>query len=152
MPTLTAEHLVTATDGVAHNEPFLMSVPDAERLATQSRFMRNPLEAAILRELHMRMRIATLLEPAAVPRDLVTMNSQVILRALSTGKQHVFTIVFPVCADPKRGRISVVSPLGSILLGARTGQTLTCLVCGTIATVVVEDIPHQPEAAGDYYG
>jgi regulator of nucleoside diphosphate kinase len=80
------------------------------------------------------------------------MNSRVVLRNVDTGQQHVFTVVFPSCANTRRGRISVLTPLGSMLLGARTGQTLTCPISGVIANVVVDAILHQPEAAGDYYG
>jgi regulator of nucleoside diphosphate kinase len=136
----------------SQSEAYLISVPDAERLALQSRFVRNPLEADILSEIEARIRCATLLEPSAVPRDLVTMNSRVVLRDVDTGRQYVLTVVFPSCANLRKRRISVLTPLGSILLGARTGQTLTCPILGVIATVVVEAIPHQPEAAGDYYG
>lgn len=133
-------------------EAFLISVPDAERLALQWRFVRSRLEAEILSDFDVRIRHATLLDPAAVPRDLVTMNSRVVLRDRDTGQLLIFTVVFPSCANAKRGRISVLTPLGSMLLGARIGQTLTCPISGAIATVVIAAIPHQPEAAGDYYG
>lgn len=133
-------------------ETLLISVPDAERLALQWRFVKSRLEAEILSEIEARIRQATLLDPAAVPRDLVTMNSRVVLRDVVTGQHLVFTVVFPSCANAKRGRISVVTPLGSMLLGTRIGQTLTCPISGVIATVVVDAILHQPEAAGDYYG
>jgi regulator of nucleoside diphosphate kinase len=153
MATMTADSLDTrAHDTSPETGTILISVPDAERLALQCRFVTTRLEAEILSEIEALIRRATLLEPAAVPRDLVTMNSRVVLRDLDTGRQHVFTVVFPSCAKRSRGRISVLTPLGSMLLGARTGQTLTCPVSGVIATVVVEAILHQPEAAGDYYG
>ncbi|MCL5743841.1 MAG: GreA/GreB family elongation factor [Acidobacteria bacterium] len=131
---------------------FLVTVPDAERLLLQSRFVKNQVEAGILDELESRIRQATLLDPSTAPPDLVTMNSTVALRDLDTGRQYSFTIVFPSCANWRKGRVSVLTPLGSILLGARTGQTLTCPILGLIATVMVEAILHQPEAAGDYYG
>ncbi len=151
MPTITPEHF-EVNEPVIQAEPFLISVPDAERLALQSRFVRNQFEAEILEEIGARIRRATLLEPSAVPRDLVTMNSRVVLRETDTGRQHVLTVVFPSCANPRKGRVSVLTRIGSILLGARAGQTLTCPMSGAIVTVVVDAILHQPEAAGDYYG
>jgi regulator of nucleoside diphosphate kinase len=132
--------------------PFLISVPDAERLLLQSRFVRNQLEAAILSDLEARIRTAKLLDPSAVPPDLVTMNSRIVLRDADSGCQTIFTLAFPSCATTRNGRVSILTPLGSILLGARTGQKLTCPISGAITTVVVEAILHQPEAAGDYYG
>ena len=79
------------------------------------------------------------------------MNSRVVLREVDTCRQHVFVLAFPSCANSRKGRISVLTPLGSILLAARVGQTLTCPISGILTTVVV-DSTAQPEAAGDYYG
>ena len=153
MSTINPDHFDTEVEGAASQiEPYLITIPDAERLALQSRFVRNQLEAEILSEIGARIRRATLLEPSAAPGDLVTMNSRVVLREVDTGRQHVLTVVFPSCANSRKGWVSVLTPIGSILLGARAGQTLTCPILGAIATVVVEAILHQPEAAGDYYG
>ncbi len=132
--------------------PFFISVPDAERLLLQTRFVRNQVEAAILSDLESRIRTAKLLDPSAVPPDLVTMNSQIVLRDVDSGCQTIFTLAFPSCANARKGMISILTLLGSILLGVRIGEVLTCLVSGAVRTVVVEAILHQPEAAGDYYG
>ncbi len=129
-----------------------ITVPDAERLLLQSRFVKCQLEAEILADIEALIMRATLVDPADAPPDLVTMNSTIALREVDTGNQHIFTLVFPSCANGSKSRISVLTPLGSILLGARTGQILTCPLSGTITTVRVESILHQPEATGDYYG
>src|SRR4051812_48865886 len=89
----------------ANSAQLLISVPDAERLMLQSRFVSNQFEAEILGDLQTRIRAAKLLEPFAVPPDLVTMNSQVVLRDMDTSCPHVLTIVFPACAKPRKGRI-----------------------------------------------
>ncbi len=136
----------------AQRGPHLMSLPDAERLGLQSRFVKSQVEAEILRDIEDRIRRATLLEPSAVPADLVTMNSQVALRDVDTGRRYILTLAFPACANAQKGQVSVLTPLGSILLGARAGQKLICPISGVMATVVVEAILRQPEAAGDYYG
>ena len=148
---------VRSLDGYADevsstSAPLLISVPDAERLMLQSRFVRNQFEAEILGDLETRIRAANLLDPFAVPPNLVTMNSQVILRDVDTGRQYILTVVLPTRANLRKGRISVLTPLGSTLLGARSGQTLSCPISGRIATVAVESILHQPEAAGNFYG
>jgi regulator of nucleoside diphosphate kinase len=130
----------------------LFTVPDAERLLIQSGFVRNQLEAELLSELEARVRQAILLDPADVPADLVTTNSQLLLRDVDTGRHMTVKLAFPACANQRKGKISVLTPLGSMLLGARLGQTLTCPVSGTLAAVIVESILYQPEAAGDYYG
>ena len=106
--------------------PLRITVPDAERLLLQSRFIRNQFEAEIQGDLEMRIRGARLLDPFAVPPDLVTMNSQVILRDVDTGRPYILTLAFPSCGNWRKGRISVFTPLGSTLLGAHAGQTLNC--------------------------
>jgi regulator of nucleoside diphosphate kinase len=131
---------------------FFFTVPDAERLLIQSGFVRNQIEAELLCELESRISQATLLDPADVPPDLVTMNSRLLLRDVETGHRISVTLVFPTCVNPRKGRISVLTPLGSMLLGARLGQTLTSAISGTLATVIIESILYQPEAADDYYG
>lgn len=153
MPTIAVGLLDNHADEIASQpSPFFISVPDAERLLLQSRFVRNQFEAAMLSDLEASIRTATLLDPSNVPPDLVTMNSQVVLRDVGSGCQTIFTLVFPSCANARKGKVSILSPLGSMLLGAQTGQILTCPISGVITTVVVEAILHQPEAAGDYYG
>ena len=118
----------------------------------QSRFVRNQFEAEIQGDLEARIRAARLLDPFAVPPDLVTMNSQIILQDVDTGRPYILTLAFPSCASWRKGRISVLTPLGSTLLGAHAGQTLNCPILGRIATVSVETVLHQPEASGNIYG
>jgi regulator of nucleoside diphosphate kinase len=130
----------------------LCTVPDAERLLIQSRFVRSQLEAELLSGLESRIRQATLLDPACVPPDLVTMNSRLLLRVLDTGHRMTVTLVFPSCANLRTGRISVLMPFGFMLLGARPGRPLTCPISGSPAGVIVDRILYQPEAAGNYYG
>jgi regulator of nucleoside diphosphate kinase len=141
-----------ADEPVAQGAPLVISVPDAERLGLLSRFVKNQLEAEILIDIEARIGRAALLEPDAGPPDLVTMNSRVVLRDVDTGRRFVISVVFPSCASSRKGRISVLTPLGSILLGARAGQTLVGPILGTIITSVVEVILHQPEATGNYFG
>lgn len=153
MPTIAPKgHDDDMDRGSPPTEPLILSIPDAERLLLQSRFVRNQVEAEILSDIEDRIRRATVLEPSAVPRDLVTINSRVVLREVNTCRQHLIVLAFPSCADSRKGRVSVLTPLGSILLGARVGQTLTCPISGLLTTVVVNAILRQPEAAGDYYG
>ena len=72
MPTIAVNSHETSVDGARpQTEPSVISIPDAERLVLQSRFVRNQLEAEILSDIEARIRRATLLEPSAVPGDLV---------------------------------------------------------------------------------
>jgi len=56
-----------------------------------------------------------------IPDDIVTMNSEVSLTDLETGKRLRYMIVFPRDANYDERRISVLAPIGTALLGYRKG-------------------------------
>ncbi len=93
---------------------------------------------------------AEIVEPEAVPNDLVTMNSTVRFTDEETGKESEITLVFPGSADVDRQRISVFAPLGSALLGLSIGDSIDWPVPnGRARRLRVVGITYQPEAAGD---
>ena len=61
---------------------------------------------------------------ANVPADVVTMYSRVRYLDETTGERRSVTLVYPDETDMERGRISVLAPVGSALLGLSTGQTI----------------------------
>ena len=79
------------------------------------------------------------------------MNSRVRLRDLRTGEDETYTLVYPEEADIDEGRLSVLAPLGTALLGSRNGQTIVVNAPGGRRRLKVERILYQPEAAGDYH-
>lgn len=87
----------------------------------------------------------------AVPADVVTMNSRVRLGDPRTGQAHVYTLVFPADADAAAGRISVLAPLGTAMLGAASGRRIEWMAGGSTHRLRVEDILYQPEASGDFH-
>lgn len=87
----------------------------------------------------------------AAPGDLVTMNSRVEVVDVHTRHRQVLTLCYPGDAEPAAGLISVLSPVGSSLLGLRTGDIARWLTPhgeGCAAHIVA--IQYQPEATGDY--
>lgn len=84
-----------------------------------------------------------------VPRSVVTMNSVVNLQDPESRDVRTVVLVYPFRADPKDGRISVDSPLGSELLGAQIGQVINWVSAeGHEKRFKIVSIPYQPEAAG----
>lgn len=59
-----------------------------------------------------------------VPLDVVKMNSRVVYFDESNGKSREVELVFPEDADLAQGKISVLSPVGSALLGLKEGQAI----------------------------
>ena len=91
---------------------------------------------------------AQILEPTAVPHDVVTMNSRVRLTDVESNEEHVYTIVFPSEASVEQRKISVLAPIGTALLGYRVGDTVKWRVPGGVKTLRIKEIVYQPEAAG----
>ena len=93
---------------------------------------------------------AELVEPEAVPRDLVTMNSVVRFADKESGKEWEVTLVFPSDAKIDSNRLSVFAPIGTALLGLSIGDSIDWpLPNGRTRRLRVEAITYQPEAAGD---
>jgi regulator of nucleoside diphosphate kinase len=65
---------------------------------------------------------ATVVDPSEVPAGVVTMNSTVWFRDLDTDEIERYTLVYPSNADVRHDRISVLAPIGTALLGYRTGD------------------------------
>ena len=65
---------------------------------------------------------AQIVSPFGIPADVVTMHSRVRVRDLNANKDSTYTLVFPRDADFAQGKISVLAPVGTAILGCRTGQ------------------------------
>jgi len=85
-----------------------------------------------------------------MPKQVVTMHSTVRLQDLKSGDFETFTLVYPDEADIDNGKLSVLAPLGTALLGARVGRTIRVKVPAGIRLMKVESVLYQPEAAGDF--
>jgi regulator of nucleoside diphosphate kinase len=85
-----------------------------------------------------------------VPADVVTMHSEVVYEDCDTFARRRVRVVYPHQADATRGRISVLAPIGSALLGLRVGQSIIWPVPTGPKRIRVVDIEYQPEACGDF--
>jgi len=94
---------------------------------------------------------AAVVAPEAIPRDVVTMNSQLRCALEGDATPRDWTLVYPDAADFDAGRLSVLSPVGQALLGAQAGETVGYrLPDGREQRVTVIEIAFQPEANGQY--
>jgi len=67
---------------------------------------------------------ANVVGPGEVPADVVAMESTVDCEDELSGEAHVLTLVYPRDADPAQGKVSVLAPVGSALLGLSVGQSI----------------------------
>ncbi|MBM3318091.1 MAG: nucleoside diphosphate kinase regulator [Candidatus Eisenbacteria bacterium] len=103
-----------------------------------------------LRDLEGELARAMIVPPQDVPADVVTMNSQVLLRDEDTSEEMTYTLVFPADADIDAGKISVLAPVGTAILGYRVGDVVEWQVPAGRRRLSVRKILYQPEAAGDF--
>ncbi|TIO04511.1 nucleoside diphosphate kinase regulator [Mesorhizobium sp.] len=101
----------------------LVSDADHDRLTGLARAFidRAPVTAE---ELLMEMDRATITAAAAMPADVVRMGSAVTIRSDGGSMQHI-TLVYPGDADIAENKISVLTPLGTALIGAAVGQAIS---------------------------
>jgi len=85
-----------------------------------------------------------------IPNNIITMNSKVRLRDINTQKEMICWLVFPDDSDADQGKISILAPIGTALLGYKIGDIIEWKVPAGLTKLKVEEILYQPEAAGDY--
>lgn len=90
---------------------------------------------------------AEIVGPESVPRDVVTMNSEVWLKDLDSGETRVYRLIFP-SQTRTANSISVLAPVGTAMLGYRVGDVIEWRVPKGIRRLKVMEIIYQPEATG----
>ena len=83
---------------------------------------------------------------AEVPSDVVTMHSEVRVRDLAENVAQTYTLVFPHEADVSSGRLSILAPLGTALLGYREGDEIEWPMPGGVRRVQIESVRQGPAA------
>ena len=89
--------------------------------------------------------------PGAVPKGVVTMRSRVRVRDLKADDTETYALVYPEEADIELGKLSVLAPLGTALLGTRVGDVVEFDAPAGTRRLKVERVLYQPEAAGDFH-
>lgn len=94
------------------------------------------------------LRRARVVPRAQLPQDVVIMNSTVRLRDLETGEDETYTLVYPHEADIGANKLSVLAPVGTALLGYRTGDVVEWPVPAGVSRFRIEEVfqPRRPRA------
>src|SRR4030042_861131 len=99
-----------------------------------------------LTELQEELDRAKIVASSDIPKDVITMNSQVCLIDQNTQKEEILTLVFPQEANISQGKISVLAPIGTAMLGYRVGEVFQWKVPAGERKLKVKNILYQPEA------
>lgn len=95
---------------------------------------------------------AEIVAPVDMPPTVVTMNSTVRFSIDGSGEKFNQTLVYPKDADGSTGRISILAPVGSALLGLSVGDVIDWpRPDGGLNRVHIEEVIYQPEREGEYH-
>ncbi|MCK9444229.1 MAG: transcription elongation factor GreA [Tissierellaceae bacterium] len=79
-------------------------------------------------KLEMMLRNAKIIDEDDISTDMVGIGSKVLVKDLEFDEEMEYTIVGSAEADPYNGRISNESPVGSALLGRKSGDVVDVMV------------------------
>ena len=138
----------------AHRGIMYITEADFDRLRTLIAVMKDPGHDQVceyLDRLEEELDRAEIVTPQSIPHDVITMRSRVRLRDLVSGQEMVYSLVFPNEADLRQGKISILAPIGTAMLGSQAGEIIEWDVPAGLKRFKVEEVLYQPEGAGDYH-
>jgi regulator of nucleoside diphosphate kinase len=114
----------TVGEGNRAQPRIVLSAEDYERLSALAAAASNrmPDLAADLAE---EIGRAHVLARGRLPAHTVCMHSEVEFRDDTTGKIQTVTLVYPGEADISQHKVSVLTPVGTALIGIRSGHSIT---------------------------
>jgi regulator of nucleoside diphosphate kinase len=137
---------------MANQRAIYITKLDYERLTDLIRqFQSRQIEAPKhLEQLEAELKRAKIVSPKKIAPDVITMNSTIRLKDTDSGEVFDYHLVYPQEADPENGRISVLAPIGTALLGFRVGDDIQWDVPAGQRHLHVQEVLFQPEATGDF--
>ncbi|MBV2185018.1 MAG: GreA/GreB family elongation factor [Rhizobium sp.] len=92
---------------------------------------------------------AVVVEPQSVAGDVITMNSRVVLHL--DDEKHEVALVYPQDADERDRRLSVLSEIGTAILGYQEGDAIDWMVTDRTRRIRIGKVVYQPESSGDLH-
>jgi regulator of nucleoside diphosphate kinase len=105
-------------------------------------------DTVYINELERELSMAGVVPGEKIPADVVTLHSRVKLEIPNTPGATSVEVVLPMELNLAAGRISVLSPLGTALIGCRAGDEVEYAVRGAVRRARILSVQYQPEAAG----
>jgi regulator of nucleoside diphosphate kinase len=132
-----------------NNENIIVTTADHAELNSVITFTGKVSERAKweLRLLENELKRAQIVPSEEVPPDVITMNTRAEFLDLESGERMKFTLVLPADAKINDGKISVLAPLGTAMLGYRVGDTFEWPIPYGIRHLKVIKVHFQPEGS-----
>jgi len=123
------------------NRSIVISRTDAAKLreliAARARMERDQDH---LHELAAEIERARIASADEMPADVITIDSRISVLDLLSGQRRELTLVLPLQSDASAGRISVLAPLGTALLGYRASDEIEWLMPGGMRRMRIESV------------
>lgn len=103
--------------------PLVISTADRDRLGALAEAIRDRTPA-LAETLAVELERSRTVPVERLPADAVRMGSSVTFRDEATGKVQRVRLVYPGDADIASGTVSILTPIGTALIGLSTGQTI----------------------------
>ncbi len=103
-----------------------------------------------LKDLEQELNLANIVPSEKIPSNVITMNSRILLKDIDSGEEMTYTLVYPEDADLLNGKLSILAPIGTAILGFHVGNVIKWKGPAGIVKLKVEKIIYQPEADGNY--
>jgi len=94
---------------------------------------------------------AEVVQQEDIPADVITMRSMVRLKDLDSSEEVTYQLMFPTEANFDEGKISVLAPIGTAMIGYRHGDVIEWEVPSGVRRLRVEEVLYQPESNGEYH-
>lgn len=128
------------TQPVLRKDDYELMIAHLRDSVSRSSFDRHNAE-----ELEAELKKAHLVEKEAFPGDVVRLNSRVTIKDEKEKKVMELTLVTPDKADIKQRKVSVMSPIGTALIGFRKGQQVTWKVPSGHKTFTIVEVANEGE-------
>jgi len=144
------DYLRNMQEGKSMSSPIHITKTDRERLARliDEALLEGADQDKSYRALRGEIDRAIVVESQKLPENVVSMRSRALI-ALD-GQEEEVSLVYPDEADWISGKLSILSPVGTALLGYREGDRIDWEVPGGRKQIEIRKILYQPDAAGDY--
>jgi regulator of nucleoside diphosphate kinase len=99
---------------------------------------------AVITGLTKKLQEACVVSSEDVPGEVVTINSLLRVTELGSGYKFICSVVLPWEANVESRRLSVLSGIGSALLGESVGQIVVCRGQTRLLLLVIEELIERP--------
>lgn len=139
---------------MARQTNIYITKPDHERLTKLIEIAREregDANRKYLDSLEEELERAEVVQQKDIPSDVITMRSTVRLKDLDTSEEVTYQLMFPTEANFDEGKISVLAPIGTAMIGYRRGDVIEWEVPSGVRRLRVEEVLYQPESKGEYH-